>query len=208
VVLLAFITTLLVAANVGTILSANLVNHHPLVLLALSSRNRHLLLAVAAGIDPIPYGIVAFVRILAAAVPFFLLGRWYGDRALRWLDRQPGGTPSTIRWVERVFDRAADPLVFFMPASNLVCMLAGARSRPVTRFAALVAVGIMARLVFFWVLGKALEKPLDRVLAWIQRYQWWLAGAFLLVTIVQSTRRAAAVADDLPTEDVPDTEKG
>ena len=73
-VLLSIIAALLVVANVGTILSANLAKDHPVTLLALSARNRHLLLAVAAGIGAVPYTVVSFLRLLAPAIAFFLLG--------------------------------------------------------------------------------------------------------------------------------------
>jgi hypothetical protein len=144
-VLLAVIGALLVASNVGTIFSASLIKDHPLALLALSARNRHLLLAVATGIGAVPYAVVSFARLLAPAIPFFLLGRWYGDRGLRWLERQAGGTPASIRWVERGFDRAALPLVFLMPGSNLVCLLAGGRQIASRTFALVLAAGIAVR---------------------------------------------------------------
>jgi membrane protein DedA with SNARE-associated domain len=197
-ILVGIIAALVVASNVGTILSATLVKEHPTALLALSARNRHLLLAVAAGIGALPYVLVSFARILAPAIPFFLLGRWYGDRGLRWLERQAGGMPPTIRWVERAFDRAALPLVFLMPGSNLVCLLAGSRRIPVRTFAAVLATGIAVRLAFFWFLGKAFQDPLEKVLDWLTRYQWWVAGAFLVLTMAQSFRRASAVVRELP----------
>jgi membrane protein DedA with SNARE-associated domain len=200
---LAVIGGLVVASNVGTILSASLIKDHPVALLALSARNRHLLLAVAAGIGAVPYGLVSFARMVAPAVPFFLLGRWYGDRGLRWLERQAGGTPASIRWVEWAFDRAALPLVFLMPGSNLVCLLAGARRIASRTFAAVLAVGIVVRLAFFWFLGKVLQEPLEQLIDWLTKYQWWVAGAFFAVTVVQSFRRAATAVKELPPADVP-----
>ena len=58
----------------GTILSANLVKDHPAALLALSARNRHLLLTVAAGIGVVPYAVISFLRLLTPAIAFYLLG--------------------------------------------------------------------------------------------------------------------------------------
>jgi uncharacterized membrane protein YdjX (TVP38/TMEM64 family) len=196
--LLSFVGVLLVASNVGTILSATLVNDHPAVLLALSSRNRHLLLTVAAGIAPGAYALIGFARICAPAAAFYLLGRWYGDRGLRWLERQSGGLPPTVRWVERGFDRFALPLVVFMPGSNLVCLLAGARRMSTRTYAVAVAVGVAGRLAFFWFLGKAFQDPLTTLLDWIGRYQWWLAGGFFVLTVAQSARRSAAMAKEQP----------
>jgi membrane protein DedA with SNARE-associated domain len=196
--LLGIIAVLLVMSNVGTILSASLAKDHPLTLLALSARNRHLLLAVAAGVGAVPYLLVSFVRLLAPAIVFFLLGSWYGDRGLRWLERQAGGTPASIRWVERWFDKASLPIVFLMVGSNLVCLLAGARRMPARTYAIVLAAGILVRLAFFWFLGKALQDPLEVVLDWLNRYQWWIAGAFLAITLAQSFRRASIAVKELP----------
>jgi hypothetical protein len=197
-VLLSLIGALIVASNVGTILSAHLAQEQPATLLALSARNRHLLLAVGAGIDIVPYAVISFLRLLVPAVAFYLLGTGYGDRGLAWLERQPGGRPATVRWVERGFSRAALPLVFLMPGSNLVCLLAGARRMASRTYGVVLAAGIVARLAFFWFLGKALKEPLEVVLDWLTRYQWWIAGAFLALTLAQAWRRAAAAAK-LPT---------
>jgi membrane protein DedA with SNARE-associated domain len=197
-ILLGVIAALIVASNVGTILSASLVRDHPVALLALSARNRHLLLAVAAGIGAVPYVLVSFARLVAPAVAFYLLGRWYGERGLRWLERQAGGTPATIRWVEKGFDRAAVPLLFLMPGSNLVCLLAGSRAMAARTFAITLGTGILARLAFFWFLGKAFQDPLETVLDWLTKYQWWIAGAFLLLTMAQSFRRASMAVKQLP----------
>ncbi len=203
-VLLSLIGALVVASNVGSILAAHLAQDQPATLLALSARNRHLLLAVAAGIGAVPYTVISFLRLLVPAVAFFILGSWYGDRGLRWLERQAGGTPATIRWVEKWFAKAALPLVFLMPGSNLVCLLAGARRMPARTYGVVLATGILVRLAFFWFIGKAFQAPLEVVLDWLTRYQWWVAGAFLALTLAQSFRRAAvavkeqtAVSDEL-----------
>jgi membrane protein DedA with SNARE-associated domain len=199
--LLGLIAALIVASNVGTILSATLVNDHPVALLALSARNRHLLLTVAAGIGAVPYALVSFARLVVPAVAFFVLGQGYGDRGLRWIEQQAGGTPASLRWIEKGFDRASLPIVFFMPGSNLVCLLAGARRITARTFAAVLAAGIVARLAFFWFLGKAFQEPLETVLEWINRYQWWLVGGFFILTVAQSFRRAAVAVREMPPTD-------
>jgi membrane protein DedA with SNARE-associated domain len=204
--LLGFVGVLFTLAQVGTILSPTLVNTHPALLLAMSSRNRHLLFAVGAGIDPLVYALVASLRLTAAAVPFFLLGRWYGDSGLRWLEKQAGGTPASIRWVETGFRKAGEAILFFMVGSNLVLLLAGASRKPPRRMAVVFGAGVAARLVFFWVVGKAFEDLLKQILDWIQRYQWWLVAGFFLLTVVQSVRRAARTADEVPPHEAEEPE--
>jgi membrane protein DedA with SNARE-associated domain len=88
-----------------------------------------------------------------------------------------------------------------MPATNFVCLLAGARRMTARTFLVIGAAGIAVRLGFFWFLGTALHDPLETVLDWIGRYQWWLAGAFLLLTLVRSFRRAGAAAHQAATDE-------
>jgi membrane protein DedA with SNARE-associated domain len=196
--LLGVVAVLLVMSNVGSILAPTLVNDHPVLLLALSARNRHLLFAVGAGIDPLPYVVVSALRLTAAAIPFFLLGRWYGDSGLRWLEKQAGGTPASIRWVESGFRKAGEIVLFFMVGSNLVLLLAGSSTKSVKRCAIVFALGVAARLGFFWVMGKAFEDVLKDILDWIQKYQWWLVIGFFALTVVQSFRRAASTSEEEP----------
>jgi membrane protein DedA with SNARE-associated domain len=191
-VLLAAYTVLVVAANIGSILAPSLVNDQPTLLLALSARMRHLLLAVAANIGAPAYWLVGGARLAVAGAVCFLLGRHFGDRGLSWIERQTNGElPATFVWLERAVDRAGAPLVVLMPASNVVAALVGVRRMTPSRFAVLLAVGIVVRLAMFWFLGITFEEPLDRLLDWIDRYQWWLVGAFLLLSVVTSFQRSS-----------------
>jgi membrane protein DedA with SNARE-associated domain len=179
-----------VLSYAGTILSARLVNDHPLALIALDARLRHLLLSVAAGVDPLPYFIVGLLRLVAADPVFYLLGYWYGDAGLRWMERKAGGVPSYVRWIERWFPRIGPVLVALLP-NNLVCLLAGATGMKPRTFVSLNVGGTVLRLAVVWWLGKAFEGPLDEVLDFVQDYQWPLTGAFFVLVLVQSTRQAA-----------------
>lgn len=193
-----------VLALLGTIFFAALIGRNDPLLLTLSSRNRHLLLTVAGGVGALPYFLIATVRIAFPAVPYYLLGLHYGDRGLRWLEREAGGTPATIRWVERWFDRLGPALVVLMPASNLVALLAGARGLPARRFGVLVGVGIAVKLGFFWFLGKALEEPLQWLIDLIQRYQWWVVAAFFVLSVAQSMRNVRGTQEEHKPEEEDD----
>lgn len=178
-----------VLALSGTIFFAALVTSHPAGLLALSSRNRHLLLVVPTGISAAAFFGIAFLRLTLPAVLYYVLGRRYGRSGLAWLEREAGGTPATIAWIEKLFSKAAIPVVLLMPASNIVSLLAGHRRMSARLFATLVVVGVTGRLLFLWFLGKALKDPLSTLLDWIQRYQWWIVVAFFVLSMAQSFRQ-------------------
>jgi membrane protein DedA with SNARE-associated domain len=190
-----------VLALLGTIFFAALVNRNPALLLALSSRNRHLLLVVPAGINPILYVLVPTLRIGIPGIAYYLLGAWYGERGLAWLEREAGGRPSTIRWAEKLFDRIGAPLLLLAPASNIVQLLAGHRGMRPRLFGALLAGGIALKLGFFWFLGETFEGPLQTLLDWIQKYQWWIVAAFLVWSVVDSGRQVRRTLAQHPPEE-------
>lgn len=183
-------TALLFAmGTIGSNLGPAWVDERPAVLLAMSSRNRNLFGAVPF-IDPLPYAIIGFLRILAAGVALYLVGRWYGQRAITWFEGQVGELPAVYRWFQTGMDRAGWLLVVFMPGSNLVCLMAGHRRMPLTRFLPLLCVGIAAKLGVLWAGGKAFEDQIRSFLDWIEAYQWWIVGALFALSFLQSFRRA------------------
>jgi hypothetical protein len=188
-------------AIAGTVFFAALVNRHPALLLVLSSRNRHLLLVVPAGISAVLYVVIPTLRIGLPAVAYYLLGAWYGERGLAWLEREAGGRPSTIRWAEKLFDRVGAPLLLLAPASNIVQLLAGHRGMRPRVFGALLATGIALKLGFFWFLGETFERPLKTLLDWIQRYQWWIVAAFLVWSVIDSGRQVRRTLAQQPPEE-------
>ncbi len=186
--LLTPIGILLVMANVGTALAPTLVNHHPVVLITLDARNRHLLLVVAAGIAAAPFFAIGFVRLLVSDPLFFLLGRWYGEPALQWLEAKAGtGATRQLRWIERKFGKYGYPLVAIMP-NNAICLFAGSSGMRPRTFWTLNIVGTIGRLVFIWYLGKALKDPLTTFLDWVQRYQWPLLALSVGFVMIQAYR--------------------
>jgi membrane protein DedA with SNARE-associated domain len=78
-----------------------------------------------------------------------------------------------------------------MPGSNIVCALVGYRRMPVKTFVACLSAGIAFRLAWVWLAAKQFEDQLKTALSWIERYQWPLVVAFLVVTFAQSMRKAA-----------------
>ena len=131
---------------------------------------------------------IGFFRLLVSDPLFFLLGRWYGEPALQWLEAKAGkGSTRQLRWLERKFSRYGYPLVAIMP-NNAICLFAGSSGMRPRAFWTLNALGTIGRLVFFWYLGKALHDPLSTFLDWVQRYQWPLLALSVGVVMVQTFR--------------------
>ncbi len=190
--LVSAFAVLVACGQVGAIIFPTLIKRSPVLLLALSSRMRHLLFAVPAGINPFGYAIVGFVRLSIAAWVCYGLGYFYGDRGVLWLEKQvQGDTPATFRWLQRAADRAGAPLTFFMPGSNIVCVLVGQRKMARQKFAVWLSAGIVFRLIWLWVAAKLFDSQLKSILKFIERYQWWLVAAFFIITVLQSTVKAA-----------------
>ena len=80
-----FTTFLFVIGTIGSNIGPALVDENPRLVLALSSRNRNLFGAVPF-IDQFSFWAIGFPRILAAGIALYLVGRWYGHKALSWVE--------------------------------------------------------------------------------------------------------------------------
>ncbi len=180
---------LVVAANVGTIVSPSLQKSNPALLLGLSARNRHLLMAIGNDVSPLAYVVVSTVRILAAALVCYGLGRSFGPRALHWFRRFMGLPKQSLDQMEKGFEKASWLLVPFFVGSNIVAMLAGQRPLPLRRYLSLVLVGIAARLALFWILADQLKGPLDAFVRFTTRFQWPLMAVLFGWVILSNAAR-------------------
>jgi len=185
---LSFTTVLFVIGTIGSNIGPALVDDNPVLVLTLSSRNRNLFGSVPF-IDPLAYWIIGFIRVLLAAVALYLVGRWYGTRALAWVEGNMGELPLIYRWMERAVDRLGWLAVVAMPGSNVVCLLVGHRRMAPARFGVLVSIGIVIKLAVLWAGGKIFEDQIRQFLDWIERYQWWVVGALFALSFLQSARR-------------------
>ena len=160
---------LVVANNVGDALTTTWADRHPLALIALNSRNRILVLTTNQ-LDAVSYYTVASLRLLASDPLFFLLGRWYGDAAIRWIEKKWASQGQVMRWFEGAFAKASYPLVFLAP-NNPICLFAGAAGMSVAAFFALNVSGTIVRLYAIRVLGATFESPIEGVLGFFQDYR-------------------------------------
>jgi len=176
------IGALVIANNVGNIFMTTLARDHPAVLLALNSTNRMLGLTTNQ-LDAWSYYGIGSARLLVADPLFFLLGRWYGDAAIRWVERKWASQGEVLRMFERGFQRAAYAFVFLAP-NNVVCLLAGAGTMSVVGFVLANAAGTITRLFLIRQAGEALSSPLDKVLDLFERYRLqFLVVSFVLVAV-------------------------
>lgn len=185
---LGFTTMLFVIGTIGSNIGPALVDENPTLVISLSSRNRNLFGSVPF-IDPLAYSLIGFVRILMAGVALYLVGRWYGGRALSWVEGNMGELPAIYRWTERAVDRFGWLALVAMPGSNIVCLLVGHRRMRPTPFIILISIGIVIKLVTLWVGGRIFEDQIRSFLEAIERYQWWVVIALFGISFLQSARR-------------------
>ena len=193
--LVVFTSFLFAIGTIGTNIGPALVDDRPALILMLSSRNRNLFGSVPY-IDPLPFFVIGFLRLLVAATALFYVGRLFGERALRWTESQVGEMPRIYRWTEAATIRAGWLAVFLMPGSNIVCLLVGHLKMAPKKFFASVIAGIIFRLTVLWYGGKAFEDQIRAALDWIDQYQWWIVGALFAITFFQTSRRKSPGAPE------------
>jgi len=159
------LAALVVMSNVGDALAPTLVDTHPAWLIALNARNRNLAL-VSNYLDAWTFYGIGIVRLLISDPLFFLLGYWYGDAAVKWMERRTKTWGQILRQFEGWFGKAAYPIIFIAP-NNIFCLFAGASGMPVRAFVALNVSGTVFRLWLIRRFGEAFESPIDDFVGWI-----------------------------------------
>lgn len=205
--LVAPIIALIVISNVGDALAPRLVDTHPLQLLAMNARNRNLIL-VTNQLDTVSYYVVGTLRLLLSDPLFFLIGYWYGDTALAWMERRTKSYGTMMRQMEGWFGSAAYPLVFLAP-NNFICLFAGAAGMSVGGFFVANLTGTVVRLYLIRRLGETFEAPIDRVLDFIGEYRTPLLivsvvlFAVVMVNELRTTRSEVSALTDAVDGDQP-----
>jgi membrane protein DedA with SNARE-associated domain len=183
------LVALIVASYLGDALTTTWADRHPLLLTLLNARSRILLLTTNQ-LDPWSYYLAAGARLLAADPLFYLLGRWYGDAMVSWLERRSQTFGEQVRLYERAFAKAAYPLVVVAP-NTYVCLFAGAAGMSLRVFFTLNIAGTLIRLYLLRRLGQAFHEPIDSVLEFFGRYRLplFILSVGLIVFIVWNDRR-------------------
>jgi membrane protein DedA with SNARE-associated domain len=183
------IVGLIVAAYVGDALTTTLARDHPLLLVLLNARSRVLVLTTNQ-LDTASYYLGAGLRLLSSDPLFYLLGVWYGDAMIVWVEKRSKTFGEQIRLYERGFAKAAYPFVFLMP-NPYICLFAGASGMRLGSFFTLNILGTVARLYLIRRLGEAFNEPIQTVLRFFARYRvpLFVISVALMVFIIWNDRR-------------------
>ena len=185
---LAVTSGLFVLGTIVSNIGPALVDERPELVLLLSSRNRNLFGSVPY-IDLLPYVLIGFLRVLAAAVALYFCGRYFGEKAVRWLEGQAGEPPRIYVWLERAVDKMGVWAVIIFPGSNVVCLLVGHRGMKPRTFLIFVSIGIAIKLWVLRVLGRVFESEIRSFLDFIDEYQWWLVIGLFALSLLQGQFR-------------------
>jgi membrane protein DedA with SNARE-associated domain len=185
---LAATSGLFVLGTIGSNIGPALVDERPELVLLLSSRNRNLFASVPY-IDMAPYVVIGFLRVLAAAAALYFCGRFFGDKAVRWLEGQSGEPPRIYTWLQRAVDKMGVWAVIIFPGSNVVCLLVGHRGMKTRNFFLFVSIGIAIKLWVLRVFGRIFESEIRSFLDFIDQYQWWIVIGLFAISLLQGQLR-------------------
>ena len=132
----------------------------------MEARNRNLILARA--VDFVPFLVVATVRRTLSDPLYYLLGWYYGDAAVRWLEVK-AGMGSYARMMERIFRKASYPAVFLFPGA-VVCALAGVVGMRFPVFLALNLAGTITAVLALKQFGDIFATPVEAVVGFFDRH--------------------------------------
>ena len=165
--LLLVVPILVVVASgfVANALFPTLSTNHPLLLIALDARNRFLILA--RDVDFVPFVVVAVLRRSISDPLFYLLGHFYGDNAVRWLEKKGGGGQVVV-WTEKLFKKASYPMVFLFPGA-VVCALAGATGMNPVGFVATNLAGTVTAVMAVRIFSASIASPVEAILGFFRR---------------------------------------
>jgi membrane protein DedA with SNARE-associated domain len=159
----------------------------PLLLIALSPAMRGQI-AVVNYVNPWLFLLIAGLRLLVADPLFFLLGRWYGDAGIAWMEKRSSMAGDMLREVERWFAKASGLLVF-IAANNIVCVLAGASGMRRKWFWVANVAGTLTRLLLIMVFADLLSSQIDTALDWVGDYRPWLLAVSIAAVAVVGLRQ-------------------
>ena len=186
---IGFLVFLVVLSNLGNVVFASFVKEHPGWLIAMNATNRNLALA-SNNLDAAAFYMIGFARLFAPDLFFFWIGRWYGDAAIRWMERKAPTYGELLRQLEHWFDKARFVVVAIAP-NNPVCLFAGAAGMSYGAFLTANVVGTIGRLILIRAFSSVFKDLLGNITSFIADYRWPITAlSIVLVGVtVWSDRR-------------------
>ncbi|MDQ4068050.1 MAG: hypothetical protein M3203_00995 [Actinomycetota bacterium] len=166
--LILLVAPIIVITSMGVIATAftpALAARHPLLLITLDARNRFLVLARE--VDIVPFVVVALLRRTFSDPLFYLLGRFYGEGAVRWLEKK-AGAGQLVTIAEKFFAKAAYPMVFAFPGA-IVCALAGQTGMSPVGFMVTNIAGTLTAILLVRWFSDAVSSPVESILDFFDR---------------------------------------
>lgn len=142
---------------------------NPLLLMGLTPRNRYLAL-VSNDVSTVGYYVVGFFRLVGSDPANYLLGLWFGNRAISWVGRKSKTYGPLIDDGAAFFRRYSAPLIFFMP-NNIICALAGASGVKARTFFIANISGTIVRLILVRQFSSYFESEIGGISSWFSQYR-------------------------------------
>ena len=181
----------LLANALATALAPALVSSHPVWLIVLDARNRHLALAAGAGVGVVPFFAIGLFRGLVFDPVFFALGRTRRDTAVQWLQKRSRRSARAVTTIMSVFERFGILLMFVSP-NSAVCVAAGASQMRWRKFLIVDTISTTLQVTAVWVLGARFRQPLEALVAYISNNAVVLtvaSSAFVVLVALRDRRR-------------------
>jgi membrane protein DedA with SNARE-associated domain len=194
--LLSAAAVLTLGSFIGVGLAPTLLTYHPLLLIALSPLDRHLV--VAATVTPmLPFVIVATARRMLMCTLGFGFGRAYGDEGLLFLQARYPSMRRAIATVERLLRRAA-PIVLLLAPWPIICAMAGVTRVRLRLFLAMATLGQLMWTSLTYRLGEALRARIAPMLVFLREHVISTTLACLLAVAVYAWLRRGQRSEALP----------
>jgi membrane protein DedA with SNARE-associated domain len=187
-VLFGIVVALTIVGNVTGGAAPELLKNHPLLLILGAPRYRWIML-VAPKVSAIPLILISWVRLLASDPVYFLIGWYYGDKAMMAFESLLG--KQAMDTTRRYFEKATWILSAFA-AGPIICALAGlARVNP-KRFFTLDVAGTLVIAIMLRLFAEVLSEPLQALIRFNAKYSRYLlviTVVFMLVALFRGASR-------------------
>ena len=195
-VLFGIVALLTVVGTITGGAAPELLEKHPLLLVLGAPRYRWIVL-VAPKVNAFVLILVSWLRLLLSDPVYFLIGWYYGDKAMIFFESLLG--KQTMDSTRRFFQRATWVLSAFA-AGPVICAIAGlARVKP-KRFYTLDIIGTRIIAILLRLFAEALKEPLQSLIDFNKKYSRWLliiTVGVMVVALVRSAAKFKTLSDEV-----------